>query len=77
MKILSLLCLILLLSGLFVPCTPTSLTKTNDVPTVVNTGNDDSVRPDNDKDQRMTCNVGSIFKGKDLTKLLLPLYELF
>ncbi|WGF91737.1 hypothetical protein [Aequorivita marisscotiae] len=50
MKILSLLCLILLLSGLFVSCTPTALTETNEVRTVVNTGDDDSVRPDNDKD---------------------------
>ncbi len=49
MKILSILCLILLLSGM-VSCTPTAMTEDNDVHPAYNTGDDDSVRPDNDKD---------------------------
>ncbi len=49
MKILSILCLILLLSGMG-SCTPIALTEDNDVPTALNTGDDDSVRPDHDKD---------------------------
>lgn len=49
MKILSILCLILLLSGM-VSCTPVALTEENQVPAAFDTGDDDSVRPDHDKD---------------------------
>ena len=50
MKILSILCLILLLSGFMESCTPVAMTEDKDVPTILNTGDDDSVRPDNDRD---------------------------
>lgn len=49
MKILSILCLILLLSVMG-SCTPIAMTEDNDVHPAFNTGDDDSVRPDNDKD---------------------------
>lgn len=50
MKTISIYCLCLLMTGVVFSCTPEVLTETNDVPIVLSTGDDQSIRTDNVKD---------------------------
>lgn len=49
MKTVSLLLIIILL-GISFSCTPTDIAQTDNTRVILSTGDDDSVRPDNDRD---------------------------
>ncbi|MDN3725393.1 hypothetical protein QRD02_13475 [Aequorivita sp. SDUM287046] len=49
MKTLSFL-LLMILSGILFSCTPTDISDTDQSRNILSTGDDDSVRPDNDRD---------------------------